>query len=398
MAESDHTIRIDAADSALAERVTKVLRGVIDPELGSDIVDLGMVKSIAIDGSVAEITIALTTLGCPLQAHIRSDAQLRVAELEGIDEVKIRWAEMTGEEKASTMARARKAAAGRAGPTMVPPSAQVVLVSSGKGGVGKSSVTVNLAVAVARLGYRVGVIDADIWGFSVPRMLGVSGRLEASSDKLIQPAKVEVAPGSIEVVSMGLLVDTEDTALMWRGLILNRAVQHFLEDVAWGPLDYVFVDMPPGTGDVQMGLARMLPQACLLVVTTPALAAQKVAARAVNMGRSSYLRILGIVENMSYFESPDGARFEIFGSGGGERLAQDAGVDLLARIPIQPEISEGGDTGAPVALTSAPAAIAFHALAQRLTDEVLPPTTMVSCSARMLSAMDAALDAAENSG
>jgi ATP-binding protein involved in chromosome partitioning len=395
VAESDTNLRIDAPDTELAERVVKVLRGVIDPELGGDIVELGMVKAIEISAGSVVVTIALTTLGCPLQAHIRSDARARIAELDGVDEVTVRWAEMTGDEKAATMARARKAAAGRATPTMVPPSAQVVLVSSGKGGVGKSSVTVNLAVAVARLGYRVGVIDADIWGFSVPRMLGVSGRLEATADRQIQPAQVEVGSGCLEVVSMGLLVDAEDTALMWRGLILNRAVQHFLEDVAWGPVDYVFVDMPPGTGDVQMGLARMLPQASLLIVTTPALAAQKVAARAVNMARSSYLRVLGVVENMSYFESPDGQRFDIFGAGGGERLAEDAGVELLARIPIQPAISAGGDSGSPVALTDEPSAKAFHDLAQRLTDEVLPSKSMASCSARMLSAIDEALAAAD---
>ena len=384
MDENDPTALVDGdTPQTLVDRVMAVLRGVMDPELGSDIVELGMVKGVEIDGPKATITIALTTLGCPLQAHIRKDAQARVLDIPGIDEVKVSWAEMDAEDRATE--------------TMVPASAQVVMVASGKGGVGKSSVTANLAVAVARLGYKVGVIDADIWGFSIPRMLGVDGRLEASADKKIKPAHVDVGDGSLEVVSMGLLVDAEDTALMWRGLILNRAVQHFLEDVSWGPVDYVFIDMPPGTGDVQMGLARMLPQSSMLIVTTPALAAQKVASRAVNMGRSCFLRVLGVVENMSYFEAPDGTRHAIFGEGGGTRLAADAEIPLLATIPIQPAISNGSDKGLPVALTDEPAAASFIDLATLLTTDIVPPMSMASCSARMLDAMENALAAANAS-
>ena len=398
MDENDPTALVDGdTPQTLVDRVMAVLRGVMDPELGSDIVELGMVKGVEIDGPKATITIALTTLGCPLQAHIRKDAQARVLDIPGIDEVKVSWAEMDADDKARTMARARKAAADRATETMVPASAQVVMVASGKGGVGKSSVTANLAVAVARLGYKVGVIDADIWGFSIPRMLGVDGRLEASADKKIKPAHVDVGDGSLEVVSMGLLVDAEDTALMWRGLILNRAVQHFLEDVSWGPVDYVFIDMPPGTGDVQMGLARMLPQSSMLIVTTPALAAQKVASRAVNMGRSCFLRVLGVVENMSYFEAPDGTRHAIFGEGGGTRLAADAEIPLLATIPIQPAISNGSDRGLPVALTDEPAAASYIDHATLLTTDIVPPMSMASCSARMLDAMENALAAANAS-
>lgn len=394
---TEHHSPATAAQSVpeLIAEIRDVLRGVIDPELGSDIVDLGMVNDISLDGTTAVVTVALTTLGCPLQAHIRREIAARVEALGGISEVTIRWAEMSADQKAATMSRARAVAAENARPTMVPPTAQVVMVSSGKGGVGKSSVTANLAVAMARLGYRVGVMDADIWGFSLPRMLGVAGRLAASTDRKIQPALRSFGPGTVEVVSMGLLVDTEDTALMWRGLILNRAVQHFLEDVAWGALDYLLIDMPPGTGDVQMGLARMLPQSQMLIVTTPAEGAQKVAIRAVNMGRSSHLRILGVVENMSYFEAPSGERFDIFGSGGGQRLAASAGIELLGQIPIEPAVSAGSDGGTPAALGTGPAATAFADLANRLVTDVVPPADMAGCSARMLAAMDAAIAAAD---
>lgn len=386
-----------ASSGPAEEDVLNALRRVVDPELGADIVELGMVNDVSIDDGEVTVSIALTTLGCPLQAHIRGDAVSRVSDLAGVSKVHIRWAEMGADQKADTMRRARRHAATNAGETMVPPQAHVVLVASGKGGVGKSSITVNLAVATAALGYRVGVIDADIWGFSVPRMLGVDGRLSASEDRKIKPAIRQVGPGTLEIVSMGLLVDNEETALMWRGLILNRAVQHFLEDVAWGPLDYVFVDMPPGTGDVQMGLARMLPQASMLIVTTPALAAQKVAFRAVNMGRSSFLRVLGVVENMTAYVAPDGSSHAIFGVGGGERLAADAGVELLAQIPIEPAVGAGGDEGQPMALGSSPAAEAIRDLAGRLVEDIIPPRAMASCSARMVAAMDAAVAASEAS-
>ena len=203
----------------------------------------------------------------------------------------------------------------------------MLAIASGKGGVGKSSVTVNLAVALAARGLRVGVLDADIWGFSVPRMLGIDGRLGGTDGK-ITPHVVSIPnarggqPGELDVVSMGFLVDDEGTALMWRGLILTKALEQFLTDVRWGDLDYLLIDMPPGTGDIQMGLARMLPQAEMLVVTTPALAAQKVAVRVADMARRSYMKVAGVVENMSEFVAPDGRAHALFGSGGGEALAR----------------------------------------------------------------------------
>jgi ATP-binding protein involved in chromosome partitioning len=378
------------------EEITGLLRGVIDPELGSDIVDLGMVKDVRVadDGTVT-IAIALTTAGCPLRAQIQGDVRARVGGLPGVAAVRLEWTELTADERAATMAKARWNVRADAPETQVPASAKVLAIASGKGGVGKSSVTANLAAALADLGYVVGVLDADIWGFSIPRMLGVEGRLEGSpqSGGKIRPHEQRLGQGTLKVVSMGFLVDDEETALMWRGLMLNRAVQHFLEDVAWGDLDYLLIDLPPGTGDVQMGLARMLPRAEMVVVTTPALAAQKVAVRAVNMARKSYLRVVGVIENMSAFRTPDGQVHAIFGSGGGQALADTAGVPLLGQVPIEAAVSEGGDVGRPAVLGEGPAADAFRAIARGLVDEHAPPVAMAGCSARMLDAAAALLDA-----
>ena len=370
------------------------MRGVIDPELGSDVVELGMVKGVTIDAEgVANVRFALTTAGCPLRAQLQRDVRDRVGSLPGITGVHIEWTELDQQEKATAMARARRNIAERAGQTALPPTARVLMVASGKGGVGKSSVTVNLAAALAAAGHRVGLIDADIWGYSVPRMLGIDGRLGGDEGTgRIRPHTVAYGTGRIEVVSMGFLVDAEETALMWRGLILQRAVQHFLEDVDWSTdLDYVLIDMPPGTGDVQMGLAKLLPRAEMLIVTTPSVTAQKVAVRAVNMGRQNYLRVLGVIENMSEFVTPSGETFPIFGSGGGRALADEAGIDLVARIPIESAVAEGGDAGHPIALGDGPAAEAFRALADRIATEIAPPVDMAGCSVRLLDAVGAAL-------
>jgi len=372
--------------------VTSVLRGVVDPELGSDIVDLGMVKGVALepDEGLVRIRIALTTAGCPLRAEIQRDVRARTLDLPGVQRVKIDWSELSQDEKAATMATARRRVAERNPVTAVPPTTKVLMIASGKGGVGKSSVTVNLAAAMAAEGHHVGLIDADIWGHSVPRMLGVDGRLQGAEGGRILPHSHPVGAGRIDVVSMGFLVDREETALMWRGLMLNRAVQHFLEDVAWDPgLEYLLIDMPPGTGDVQMGLAKMLPRAEMIVVTTPSRSAQKVAARAVNMGRQNYLRVLGVIENMSWFVAPDGTRHPIFGSGGGQDLADEAGVELIGQIPIENAVADGGDHGRPIALGEGAAADEFRRLAKLVTTELAPPTALAGCTARMLDEPDA---------
>ena len=386
-----------------AHDVLAVLRGVIDPELGSDIVELGMARSADVrsDGTV-DVTVALTTAGCPLRSQLQHDVKARVGSLPGVTDVRLHWTEMTPEQRSTAMSKARWNVAQRPEDTSVPVAAKVVLIASGKGGVGKSSVTVNLAAALAARGLTVGVLDADIWGFSVPRMLGLEGRLVGTTQdgrKQMVPLERRVGDGVLRVVSRGLLVDDEETALMWRGLMLNRGVQHFLQDVRWGDdLDYLLVDMPPGTGDVQMGVAKLLPRAEVVVVTTPARAAQKVAVRAVGMARKSYLRVAGVIENMSAFRCDHGEAYALFGEGGGEQLATDAGVPLLGAVPLEPSVSAGGDEGTPVALGDGPAAEAFRAIAGHIVDEAVPPAAMAGCSARMLDAAVAALDASDVAG
>ncbi|MCB0970874.1 MAG: Mrp/NBP35 family ATP-binding protein, partial [Acidimicrobiales bacterium] len=327
----------------------------IDPELGSDVVDLGMVRDVAIDaaGEVV-VTIALTTSGCPLRAQLQRDVRTRVGSVPGVAAVRLEWTEMTQDERSTAMERARFNISQRDEETAIGPLTKVVLVASGKGGVGKSSVTANLAAALADRGLTVGVLDADVWGFSIPRMLGVDGRLAGRRDgerKVMVPLERRIGAGVVRVVSMGFLVEDEESALMWRGLMLNRGVQHFLQDVAWGDdLDYLLVDMPPGTGDVQMGVAKAVPRAEVVVVTTPALAAQKVATRAVSMARKSFLRVAGVIENMSAFTCDHGESYALFGAGGGERLAAEAGVPLLGQVPLEPRVSAGGDAGEPEVL------------------------------------------------
>ena len=372
----------------------ELMRGVIDPELGSNLVELGMARGahVSNDGLI-RVDIALTTSGCPLRAQIQRDVKARLESLPGVTKVRIVWAELTPEEKAAAMAKARWNVSQRAPDTAIPPTTKVLMVASGKGGVGKSTVTTNLAAALAAKGFNVGVMDADIWGYSVPRMLGVDGDLRSVDGKIV-PLVRRIDEGRLDVVSMGFLVDREDSALMWRGLMLNRAVQHFCEDVRWGDdLDYLLIDMPPGTGDVQMGLAKMLPRAEMIIVTTPAVAAQKVAARVADMGRKNYLRMVGVVENMSYLVTPDGERHAVFGSGGGEALAREIGAPLLGRIPLDPAVAEGSDTGEPAVLGDGTGGEALRSLAHVLSQEHVPPVEMAGCSARMLDAAVAALDA-----
>lgn len=375
-----------------AVMVREALRGVVDPELGDNIVDLGMVDGIELlPGGAVAIGVALTTPSCPLRGKIEAEVTSRVGALAGVSSVQIRTSQMGAAQKAALMERARSTASQRAPKSTVPMRARVLAISSGKGGVGKSSVAVNLAAGLAARGFSVGLLDADIAGFSVPRMLGLSAQLEADpapgepGRNLIKPVVRKVGTGELAVVSMGFLAEEED-AILWRGLLLNRALQHFLEDVAWGDIDYLVADMPPGTGDVQMGLARMLPNAEVVVVTTPAQAAQKVAARVATMALKSHLRVVGVVENMSSFDCSHGERYELFGHGGGEQLAASIGAPLMARVPLEPAVCLGGDTGEPVALQpSSPAGRAFTGLVEAVV-AACPPVQMASCSARLAAA------------
>ena len=391
--------RSDSTDAPSTDEVFAALRTVIDPELHVDIVSLGMVPEVTIDEGIVTVSVKLTIGGCPLRAEIKREIQDRVGVHPGIDEVRIDWGEMTPEERSEVMGRARRAAQESAPETAVPSSCRVIAVASGKGGVGKSSVTVNLAAGLAARGLTVGVLDADIWGFSVPRLLGMSERMEASEvdgRPRIIPNRRTVGEGTLEVVSTGFLVE-ESTALMWRGLMLTKAVEQFLNDVAWGDLDYLLIDMPPGTGDVQMGLARMLPRTEMLIVTTPARAAQKVAQRAADMARRSFLPVIGVVENMSAFVCDHGESYALFGSGGGAELSDDIGAPLLASIPLEPQLAAGGDSGEPVVIDGdGPSAEVLRALVERIAEEVAPARAddidMSGCSARLLDAVAAALD------
>ena len=370
------------------EEVRNLLRAVIDPELGDNIVDLGMAGGITMVDGVVTIGVKLTIRGCPLRAQIQKDIRSRLEVHPWVTKVKIDWGEMTPEERTAVMSRARWNARENATDTAVPITARVLAIASGKGGVGKSSVTVNLAAALAAAGKTVGVLDADIWGFSIPRMLGMPDRLEAArvdgkEKPMIIPNERVIGKGLLKVVSTGMLVEDEGTALMWRGLMLTKAVEQFLNDVNWGHLDYLLIDMPPGTGDVQMGLARMLPRTDMLIVTTPAVSAQKVAIRAADMARRSFLRVAGVIENMSDFTCEHGESYALFGSGGGQALADEIGVELLGQIPIEPAVANGGDIGEPLVLTATSvAAQTFTAIAQRIIDDTPEIDEMSDCSAR----------------
>ncbi len=362
--------------------IEAALRGVIDPELNADIVDLGMVGDITIDGSQVSIGVALTIAACPMRDQIENDVVRKVKAIPGIEDVSVNVTAMNGEQRSELMGKVRLRARENAEPTMISPQTRVIAVSSGKGGVGKSSLSVNLALAISALGHRTGLLDADIWGFSVPRMLdSIDARLEAGDDRKIRPLQA----AGLEVVSTGLMIDDEDTALMWRGLMLSKALEQFLTDVAWSPdLGYLIIDMPPGTGDVQMALSRMLPQAEMVVVTTPQRAAQKVAARVADMARRSHMPVVGVVENMSGFTTEEGRHYDLFGSGGGSELADQLGVPLLGQIPLDPNVVNGGDEGRPVVTSDpdGPAGREIRSVADRLLD-LVPPAAADTCTARI---------------
>ncbi|MGH9265980.1 MAG: Mrp/NBP35 family ATP-binding protein [Acidimicrobiales bacterium] len=364
------------------EEVLEALRPVQDPELHRSVVDLDMVRDIRFggDGRVA-VTIALTVAGCPLRAEITDRVTRAVGALEGVTGVDVDLTVMSDEQRTALRTRLQgemsggAAAAGHAGhahaanereqviPFADPSSRTRVLgLSSGKGGVGKSSVTVNLAVALSRLGHEVAILDADVYGFSIPKMLGLDQQPVVIDGMIVPP----VAHG-LTVMSTGFLV-ADDQPVIWRGPMLHKALNQFLTDVYWGEPDYLLVDMPPGTGDVALSLAQFMPRTEVYVVTTPQPAAQRVAQRSALMARKVNLAVRGVIENMSWFTGDDGKRYEIFGSGGGQLLADDLGVPLLGQVPLVTALREGGDAGAPVAVTdpAGEAAAAFEALATRV--------------------------------
>jgi ATP-binding protein involved in chromosome partitioning len=342
------------------DQVIEKLRVVIDPELRRSIVELEMVRSIEISSDgVVDVMVSLTTPGCPIRSHFQQAVTGTVSELEGVRAVNVEFDVLTPDEKQGLQ---QKLGRNRLPEGALAQVKNVICVASGKGGVGKSTVTANLAAALAIEGYAAAAMDADVWGYSIPRMLGVTGRPRVSEQRKILPID---AAGGVKVMSIGFFVE-DDAAVVWRGPMLHKAIQQFLEDVDWGPLDYLLIDLPPGTGDVSMTLAQLLPQAKMLLVTTPQPAAQSVARRAAEMASKFDLEVMGVVENMSGFTTPDGSRYTIFGEGGGQRLADDIDAPLLGKIPLQEELRVHADEGRPLVAEDpdAPASQALFHLAR----------------------------------
>ena len=370
------------------EQVLEALRPVQDPELHMSIIDLDMVKSVGIEGSHVDVLVALTVAGCPLRAEITQRVTAALEPVAGIDSVSVDMTVMSPEELASVRDKMRTRVGsaqggdhaghshaghgqgslgheeGRVNPFMGPASRTRILgISSGKGGVGKSSVTVNLAIALAKQGLEVAVLDADVYGFSVPKMLGIEQDPVVIDDMIVPPMGY-----GVKCISIGFFVG-EDQPVMWRGPMLHKALEQFLNDVYWDDPDYLLVDMPPGTGDVALSMAQYLPRSEIYVVTTPQPAAQRVAQRTAYMAKKINLPLRGVIENMSWFTGDDGKRYELFGSGGGAALAADLGVPLLAQIPLVSALREGGDVGLPVTVAE-PASEVAQAF-ERLADQVV---------------------------
>jgi len=365
------------------DEIIEALRPVEDPELRRSIVDLGMVRTIAVggDGNVS-VQIALTVAGCPLRNEITNRVTGAVTPLAGVTGVTLDFTVMTDQERedlrlklhGSPGASAGQGQAhGHAEGRKVPFSEQgsktrPLLISSGKGGVGKSSVTVNLAVALASQGYSVGVVDADIYGYSIPRMLGADRDPVVIDSMLVPPESY-----GVRCISIGYFVP-EGQAIIWRGPMLHKALEQFLTDVFWDEPDFLLIDMPPGTGDIALSLSQYLPRGEVYVVTTPQPAAQKVAALSAAMAAKVNLPVKGIIENMSWFTGDDGKRYEIFGSGGGQELADDLGIPLLGKLPLVPALREGGDDGRPITAVDpdSEAAQCFQAIARQIAVDLKP--------------------------
>ena len=346
---------------ATREEIMSSLEAVIDPELRRSIVELGMVRSIEIgeDGAVA-VTVSLTTPGCPIKSHFEESVAAAAGALDGVSSVTVDFDVLSDQEKGELQ---RRLGLGHLPEGALAQVANVVCIGSGKGGVGKSSVTANLAAALAAEGKSVGVLDADVWGYSIPRMFGVTGRPPVSAQRKIVPLEA----GGVKVMSIGFFVE-EDAAVVWRGPMLHKALTQFLEDVEWGALDFLLVDLPPGTGDVSMTLAQLLPQAQFVIVTTPQPTAQKVARRSAEMAGKVGLGVAGVVENMAGFVTPDGQRYPIFGEGGGQELADELDVPLLGKVPLTMPLREQSDAGVPLVASNPddPAAQAIRQVARGL--------------------------------
>jgi ATP-binding protein involved in chromosome partitioning len=364
------------------DQVIDALRPVEDPELHRSIVDIGMVRSVLIEGDHVTVKIALTVAGCPLRNEITRRVDEAVVALDGVSAVALDFDVMTDDERAALREKlhgdpaatagsnqAHGHAEGRAIPFADPSSTtRVLLVASGKGGVGKSSVTTNLAISLARRGDSVAVVDADVWGFSIPRMLGVEHPPVVIDSMLVPPESY-----GVRCISMGFFA-AEDQPVIWRGPMLHKALEQFLTDVYWDDPDFLVVDLPPGTGDISISLAQFLPRSEVYIVTTPQPAAQRVAQRAAFMAQKVNLEVKGVIENMSWFTGDDGKRYEIFGAGGGDELATRLEVPLLGQVPLVPDLREGGDSGRPIAAIApeSDAALAFARIAERIDVELAP--------------------------
>jgi ATP-binding protein involved in chromosome partitioning len=329
------------------DQVREALRAVIDPELRRDIVELEMVRSIDVHpNGVVDVTVSLTTAGCPIRSHFETAVDKAVLGLDGVVGVNLTFDVLSDEEKRGLQQRLGRHSGLPEG--ALAQVKNVICIGSGKGGVGKSSVTANLAAALSAEGKAVGVLDADVWGYSQPRMLGVGAqRPKISGERKLIPIE---AHDGIKIMSIGFFVE-QDAAVVWRGPMLHKALTQFLEDVEWGVLDYLLIDLPPGTGDVSMTLAQLLPQAKFVIVTTPQPVAQKVAARSAEMAAKLKLEVCGVIENMSAFVTPSGERYQIFGEGGGQLLALDLDVPLLAKVPLTMALREQSDAGVPLVLS-----------------------------------------------
>ncbi|MEU4428162.1 P-loop NTPase [Actinoplanes sp. NPDC024001] len=355
---------MSAPASTLEDAIQAALATVDDPEIRRPITDLGMVAGFTVSDTLVKVDLLLTVAGCPLRDKLNSDITAALTKIPGIDRVEINFGVMTEEQRKALQTTLR--GGGESAEPVIPfaqpgSRTRVYAVASGKGGVGKSSVTVNLAAALAKRGLSVGVIDADIYGHSVPRMLGVEGKPTRVEEMIMPPQS-----HGVKVISIGMFT-AGNAAVVWRGPMLHRALQQFLADVYWGDLDVLLLDLPPGTGDVAISLAQLLPNAEILVVTTPQMAAAEVAERAGAISLQTHQRLVGVVENMSWLELPDGSRMEVFGAGGGETVAESltktvgARVPLLGQIPLDTRVREAGDGGTPIVLAE-PEALAAKAL------------------------------------